>query len=671
MGGATRQQTILSTIAIWLMCTIDSVFPLDGETEQPMHLRRSGKKLEERIAVARRLMPILYGHYDNVTGQYELHNGSCSGNVGYEDSNSETFDTVNIAIIGASIGAGLVLITVCLTWKAFVECCTNSHRRSRHRAFVNRSNDGLKCEICLHINETPQTECVFCGTAIEESNTSQSRREETHPLTTTASRIEDIASSPSKEATYLNMFSPPVSSIRRFNTIISPDLNPRQLVARERHQWKRCITGQNVRWVSVPFQALQENKALCGTIISERDFQDWKKVHPFSEPGTSRMSISSLNHSDSSKQQFTWLNSETAFVRDVKDPSSDTAVWCLAEEFSASSRQYSKTVLRTSALSFSAKAQWFYLYSLKLSSSIVDGFHTIRVHRERVLKQSMTLFMSAPSGFLHRRLRVDFMGEAGIDGGGILREWLHLVCSQISTEALGLFALTSSSAHQGYWIKRTSTAKSAKHLEMYEFFGKVLGKALLEGLFFNMRLSIPLLKHILGVPLKLSDLYLLDETVYSSMMWILENDNTNALGLNFTIEGIELIPSGTNVTLHDGNKQLYVAKVAQYYLFESVQTEVSCIVEGLRSIISDSALHIFDFKELDLLLSGLPHIDLSDWRLHTDVQFCEQTAQEFQLVEWFWEILEALSQDQLGRLLQYVTGSSCVPSEGFKVFTKI
>ena len=195
----------------------------------------------------------------------------------------------------------------------------------------------------------------------------------------------------------------------------------------------------------------------------------------------------------------------------------------------------------------------------------------------------------------------------------------------------------------------------------------MLGKILLEGLLLNVRLSIPLLKHILGVPVKLSDLYLLDETVHSSMMWILENDNTAALSLNFTIQGTELIPSGTGVPLHDGNKQLYVAKVVQYYLFDSVRVELSKIMEGLRSVISDTTLHVFDFKELDLLLSGLPQIDVNDWRQHTETRFYEHSSHELSLIDWFWEILESFTQDQRGRLLQYVTGSSGVPVEGFRV----
>ncbi|RLN50575.1 hypothetical protein BBJ28_00019073, partial [Nothophytophthora sp. Chile5] len=169
--------------------------------------------------------------------------------------------------------------------------------------------------------------------------------------------------------------------------------------------------------------------------------------------------------------------------------------------------------------------------------------------------------------------------------------------------------------------------------EMYVFFGKLLGKVLLEGLLLNVRLSIPLLKHLLGTPFKLSDMHLLNETVYSSLMWILQNDNTNSLGLNFTVEGTELIPSGADVTLHDGNKHLYVAKVVQYYLFDSVRTEIASILEGFRSVINDSMLHVFDFKELDLLLTGLPHIDVVDWEAHTELRFYEQNmTHEVQLI---------------------------------------
>lgn len=204
--------------------------------------------------------------------------------------------------------------------------------------------------------------------------------------------------------------------------------------------------------------------------------------------------------------------------------------------------------------------------------------------------------------------------------------------------------------------------------QMYRFFGKVLGKIILEGLLLNARLSIPLLKHILGTPFKLSDVRLLDETVYSSLRWILANDNAESLALNFTVDGVDLIPNGSDVPLTDGNKHLYVDKVMQYYLFDSVKTEIACILDGLRSVVPEPMLHVFDYKELDMMVSGLTVIDVDDWRANTDLRMLgECMDKELAMVEWFWEIVEDFNQDERGRLLQYVTGSSGVPVEGFQV----
>ncbi|CAH0489336.1 unnamed protein product [Peronospora farinosa] len=660
-SGQLRHWSLMSlAIVATLLCDLKTAATTETAIEKPL------KRTEERRSVSLRgLMPI--PNCSDTDDYFEYQDKNYHEDF---DVNGKSLDrnASHIAIIVVSVAVGLILMTVCLTWKACVECCTSANRRSRHRAFMERSNAGWRCEICDHTNESSHTECMLCGTTAEEIKMLSNQRENEDTSVAIASPAEETNTQ--SDSNYLIVFSPGVEwNDGDFKVFLSGGLNIRQLVARERHQWKRSIGVQHVRWVNIPFEALLENEALRSTIIKERDFQEWQKRYLPQASRSSRISLSSALLSYRGRQQLSCLAPGTAFVREDSHSGGQAVRWCLAEDLSMPSRQYSKTLVHVAALTFSKKVQWFYRYSLKLSSSIANGFHTIRIHRDRVLKQSVTLLLSVPSATLHRSFRVHFMEEVGVDGGGILREWLHLICSQLFAEPLGLFSLTSSTVHQGYWINRTATKKSNEQLRMYVFFGKLLAKALLEGLLLSVRLSIPLLKHILGAPLKLSDLYLLDETVHSSMMWILENDNTSTLGLNFTVEGVDLVPSGANVSLHDGNKQLYVVKVAQYYLFDSVRAEISSIMEGVQSVISDTMLHIFDFKELDLLLSGLPQIDVTDWKMHTDVRFCEHDDSEFDLISWFWEILESFTQNQRGRLLQYVTGSSGVPVEGFKGLT--
>ncbi|KAF1335684.1 hypothetical protein FI667_g1254, partial [Globisporangium splendens] len=576
-------------------------------------------------------------------------------------------------VIGLSVGGALLIVLLGLTWRAWIECCTPSERNSKHRAFARRPSEatGWTCHVCYHANDIAQVDCVLCGTSQNEVHVVVDNSQ--HEDTSTRSGADyQMMSTP-------RVLQPSTSRRSAFH------LNDRQQIAFERHEWKRCVGIRSVRWVrtyfdavKIPAKDVRNNVKLQGSMIQERHLtkNERKKqrrsvaasLSSSSSDESSSHEYSYYSSSDNSGQFTIALSTSRGFVRDDRIVTS--AKWRPADEYVVAARAYSKSIQRVACLGFSEKVRWFYQQSLKLSSSLVEGFHTIRIHREHVLKQSFQIFLTAPTATLRRRLRVDFMEEPGIDGGGILREWIHLICNQVFSDKLGVFQLTNSSAHQGYWISRNAGKHCRNHLQMYQFFGKLVGKALLEGLLLNVRLSIPLVKHILGAPFKLSDIRLLDETVYSSLKWILTNNNTQNLCLNFAVEDYDLIPNGSNIPLNDGNKNLYVEKVMQYYLFDSVKAEIASIMEGVRSVIPETMLHIFDYKELDLMLSGLPHIDVLDWRANSEVRMLgENVDKEIKVVEWFWEILESFNQDGRSRLLQYVTGSSGVPVEGFQGLT--
>lgn len=72
---------------------------------------------------------------------------------------------------------------------------------------------------------------------------------------------------------------------------------------------------------------------------------------------------------------------------------------------------------------------------------------------------------------------------------------------------------------------------------------------------------------------------------------------------------------------------------------------------------------MFNDHELELLISGLPEIDVDDLRGNTDYTGYTPAARQ---IQWFWEIVAALSKEDLALLVQFVTGTSKVPLEGFK-----
>lgn len=74
-------------------------------------------------------------------------------------------------------------------------------------------------------------------------------------------------------------------------------------------------------------------------------------------------------------------------------------------------------------------------------------------------------------------------------------------------------------------------------------------------------------------------------------------------------------------------------------------------------------IKLFDYKELELLISGLPTIDIEDLKENT---IYKNYNKQSPVIVWLWEVLEEFGNSDRAEFLQFVTGSSKVPVEGFK-----
>ncbi|KAF0715945.1 Aste57867_3101 [Aphanomyces stellatus] len=88
------------------------------------------------------------------------------------------------------------------------------------------------------------------------------------------------------------------------------------------------------------------------------------------------------------------------------------------------------------------------------------------------------------------------------------------------------------------------------------------------------------------------------------------------------------------------------------------------MVQGLYDVLPQELLMPFDYKELELVLCGFADIDVDDWKRSTNV------TEDLKVVaEWFWDIVFGLTSAERAKLLQFTTGSSRVPLQGFKGMT--
>ncbi len=151
----------------------------------------------------------------------------------------------------------------------------------------------------------------------------------------------------------------------------------------------------------------------------------------------------------------------------------------------------------------------------------------------------MAIFTGKGHAVWRQPLKVTFIGEAGMDSGGVTREWFSTLSSAISRGSPELFYTAGPQRNQLYV---TPTSSSPAHLKKFAFVGLFMAKAILESaargkelgpITLNLPLCEPFWKLLLGNPLSLVDLQQLDPTEFRSLMSILSMDIDGLIFENF------------------------------------------------------------------------------------------------------------------------------------------
>ncbi len=90
------------------------------------------------------------------------------------------------------------------------------------------------------------------------------------------------------------------------------------------------------------------------------------------------------------------------------------------------------------------------------------------------------------------------------------------------------------------------------------------------------------------------------------------------------------------------------------------------LIQGVYDVLPPELLVPFDHKEMELLLCGLMEINVEDWKNNT---VTSSNLVHSDVLRWFWDIVAHMSSEDQAKLLQFATGSSRVPVQGFKGLT--
>lgn len=71
----------------------------------------------------------------------------------------------------------------------------------------------------------------------------------------------------------------------------------------------------------------------------------------------------------------------------------------------------------------------------------------------------------------------------------------------------------------------------------------------------------------------------------------------------------ELKPGGRNIRVTEETKHEYIDLVADHILTNAIRPQINAFLDGFNELVPRELISIFNDKELELLISGLPEID--------------------------------------------------------------
>eukprot|EP01135_Chromosphaera_perkinsii_P010281 Nk52_evm23s2085 gene=Nk52_evmTU23s2085 len=290
------------------------------------------------------------------------------------------------------------------------------------------------------------------------------------------------------------------------------------------------------------------------------------------------------------------------------------------------------------------------------------------VRRQHIFEDSYKILNSLSADKLKRKLNIRFHKEEGLDYGGVSREWFYVLSHEMLNPYYGLFQYSRTDL---YTLQiNPGSYVNPDHLSYFMFVGRVIGMAVFHGYYIDGGFVMPFYKQMLGKPVGLEDMEFVDPEYYRSLKWVLEND-VSELEAVFSvdhdtygeIESKELKEGGANIPVTEENKEEYVNLVVQWRFRRGVSKQFTAFMKGFNDLIPMNLLSLFDEKELELVIGGLGEIDVDNWRKFTDYKHCKDTDE---VVEWFWKAVASFDAEQKAKVLQFCTGTSRVPVNGFK-----
>ena len=352
--------------------------------------------------------------------------------------------------------------------------------------------------------------------------------------------------------------------------------------------------------------------------------------------------------------------------------------------------------------------------------------HRAEVHRDSIFEDAFDTFY--PLGDrLKEPIQISFIDrfgnpEAGIDGGGVTKEFLTSITSEAFDPKVDLPMFAENDQHELYpnptifetnleILRRNGVLSGTPEyqqslgafLRRYEFLGRIIGKCIYEGILVDINFAgFFLLKWALSggstvasnetaYRASINDVKDFDQGLYQGLVSLKNytGDVENDFGLNFTVTDTmsfewdeetvthtitnPLDRNGASIAVTSANRDRYISAITRYRLQTQPYWITSAFLRGLGQIIEPMWLAMFNQKELQTLVGGEnAELDIADLRCNTQYNGLYQIGDdglEHPTILLFWKVLKEMSDEDRRKILKFVTSTPRAPLLGFSNLT--
>ena len=326
-----------------------------------------------------------------------------------------------------------------------------------------------------------------------------------------------------------------------------------------------------------------------------------------------------------------------------------------------------------------------------LSRKAVSQFLVLRVRRECLVEDSLrgvSEVVGSGDEEIKKGLRIDFVGEEGVDAGGLRKEWFLLLVREIFDPHHGLFVYDEDS-HFCYFNPYCFESS-----EQFFLVGVLLGLAIYNSTILDVAFPPFVFKKMLAsapnsnVPAissprfvggyTLEDLAEFRPALARGLRQLLEfeGDVQETFCRNFVAENdrygdileVPLCSNGENKAVTNSNRREFVDLYIQYLLDSSVTRQYEPFKRGFFTVCGGNALSLFRPEEIELLVRGSDEaLDVPSLRAVATYEGWPHGGKDVEKqpqVIWFWEFFEKAAPVDQRKILGFITGSDRIPAMG-------